>query len=270
MTSIVARSRSVQGALMRNVAKLRPNVSAKVYVMQAKEDAKALAVITSNFSLSNNNIHVLIDPVSTYSYICDKFLDGKSLKVVPTEASQIVTNPLGQSTMVNRVVKDCSSGFGGYVFLENLMLLSFHEFDAILGLDWLTQIMQMLNINPEECGYYPDISIRSVFGVYFGFNNGEGRLKQVPNLNEFPNVFLEELLGIPPNKDVEFSIDVVSRTASISSAPYRMAPVELKELKTKLHEFLDKRFIRPSVLPWGVLILIVKKKDETLCLCIDY
>lgn len=58
----------------------------------------------------------------------------------------IVTNPLDQSTKVNKVIKDCSFGFGGYVFLTNLMLLSFHDFDAILGLDWLTR-----HKAPVEC-----------------------------------------------------------------------------------------------------------------------
>ena len=83
-------------------------------------------------------------------------------------------------------------------------------------------------------------------------------------------IFSEELPGLPPHREIEFCIDVVSDTAPISMPPYRMAHVELKELKEKLQELLDKGFIRPSNSPWGALVLFVKKKDGTLRLCIDY
>ena len=67
-----------------------------------------------------------------------------------------------------------------------------------------------------------------------------------------------------------FAIDVVSGATLTSITPYRMAPVELKELKLQLQELLEKGFIRPSVSPWGALVLFVKKKDGTLLLCVDY
>ena len=69
---------------------------------------------------------------------------------------------------------------------------------------------------------------------------------------------------------MEFTIDLAPRTIPISKAPYRMAPMELKELKIQLQELLDKGFIRPSVSPWGAPILFVKKKDGSMRLCIDY
>ncbi|KAG8488163.1 hypothetical protein CXB51_018403 [Gossypium anomalum] len=79
-----------------------------------------------------------------------------------------------------------------------------------------------------------------------------------------------ELPGLPPNREVEFVIDVLPGTAPISVAPYRMAPAELRELKTQLQELLDRGFIRPSMSPWGAPVLFVKKKDGSLRLCIDY
>ena len=89
-------------------------------------------------------------------------------------------------------------------------------------------------------------------------------------VNEFLDVFLDELLGLPPDREVEFTIELVPRVAPISISSYRMAPVELKELKTQLQELLDKGFIRPSVSPWGAPVLFVKKKDEIMRLCINY
>nr|GFA60385.1 putative reverse transcriptase domain-containing protein [Tanacetum cinerariifolium] len=91
-----------------------------------------------------------------------------------------------------------------------------------------------------------------------------------PIVSEFPDVFPDELPGIPLVREVEFSIELISRVEPISKAPYRMAPIELKELKDQLQELLEQGFIRLSVSPWGVPVLYVKKKDGSIRLCIDY
>ena len=95
-------------------------------------------------------------------------------------------------------------------------------------------------------------------------------LENIPVIKEFPDVFPEELLGVPPEIEVDLFIGVVQGTTPISRTPYHMAPTELKELKAQLQELLDKGFIRPSVSPWGAPVLFVKKKDGTLRMCIDY
>jgi len=87
---------------------------------------------------------------------------------------------------------------------------------------------------------------------------------------EFPDVFPEELPGLPPQREIDFEIELILGAQPIFKAPYRMAPTKLKELKTQLEELLQKGFIRPSVSPWGAPVLFVKKKDGTLRLCIDY
>ena len=92
----------------------------------------------------------------------------------------------------------------------------------------------------------------------------------IPTICDYPDVFLEKLLGLPPQREIEFAIYVVPGATPASITPFRMAPVELKELKLELQEFLDKGFIRPSVSPWGAPVLFVKKKDGTLRLCVDY
>ena len=100
-------------------------------------------------------------------------------------------------------------------------------------------------------------------------NPEEPKLDAIPVAHEFPEVFAE-VLGLPPDREIEFTIDLVPGTTPISKAPYRMAPVELAELKVQLQDMLDKGQIRPSVSPWGAPILFVKKKDGSLRLCIDY
>ena len=97
-----------------------------------------------------------------------------------------------------------------------------------------------------------------------------GAVKNVPVVCEFPDVFPEELPGLPPEREIEFCIDIVPGTDPISIPPYRMAPVELKELNEQLKDLLEQGFIRPSTSPWGAPVLFVKKKDGSLRLYIDY
>ena len=87
---------------------------------------------------------------------------------------------------------------------------------------------------------------------------------------EFPDIFLDELPGLPPDRDVEFKIELVPGMAPISRRPYRMPPNELAELKIQLQDLLDKGLIQPSSSPWGCLALFVKKKDKSLGMCVDY
>ena len=82
--------------------------------------------------------------------------------------------------------------------------------------------------------------------------------------------FPDDIAGFHPEREMEFTIDLIPGTEPISIPPYRMAPVELRELKAQLEELLSKEFIRPSISPWGAPVLFVKKKDGSLRLCIDY
>ena len=92
----------------------------------------------------------------------------------------------------------------------------------------------------------------------------------VPIVKEFSDVFLDELSGLPPYREVDFEIDTIPGVTPISIAPYRMTPLELKELKKQLEELLEKKFIRPSISPWRAPVLFVKKNDGSLRLCINY
>ena len=83
-------------------------------------------------------------------------------------------------------------------------------------------------------------------------------------------MFFEDLSGLPPDRELEFDIELLPGSALISIPSYAMAPTELKELKTQLQDLVDKGFIRPSVSPWCAPVLFVKKKDGTMRLCIDY
>ncbi|GJT87773.1 hypothetical protein Tco_1069490 [Tanacetum coccineum] len=98
----------------------------------------------------------------------------------------------------------------------------------------------------------------------------EKRLEDVPIICDFPEVFPDDLLGLPPPRQVEFRIELVPGAAPVARAPYRLAPSELKELSDQLKELSEKGFIRPSSSPWGAPVLFVKKKDGSFRMCIDY
>nr|GEX33631.1 putative reverse transcriptase domain-containing protein [Tanacetum cinerariifolium] len=96
------------------------------------------------------------------------------------------------------------------------------------------------------------------------------QLQDVPVIYNFPEVFLDDLPGLPPPRQVEFKIELIPDTAPVARAPYRLAPSELKELSDQLKELSEKGFIRLSSSPWGVSVLFVKKKDGSFRMCIDY
>ncbi|XP_069143355.1 uncharacterized protein [Solanum lycopersicum] len=95
-------------------------------------------------------------------------------------------------------------------------------------------------------------------------------LESVSVVCEFSEVSPKDLPGVPPEREIDFRIDLLPDTQPISISPYRMDPAELKKLKEQLKDLLDKGFIRPSISPWGAPILFVKKKDGSLRICIDY
>ncbi|KAK1424581.1 hypothetical protein QVD17_19914 [Tagetes erecta] len=99
---------------------------------------------------------------------------------------------------------------------------------------------------------------------------GLRQLSDVPIVCNFPEVFPEDLPGTPPDREIEFQIDLVPGAQPVAKAPYHLAPSEMKELMTQLKELLDKGFIRPSTSPWGAPVLFVKKKDGSMRMCIDY
>ncbi|GJY13169.1 hypothetical protein Tco_0382478, partial [Tanacetum coccineum] len=102
-------------------------------------------------------------------------------------------------------------------------------------------------------------------------DKSEGKqIKDVPIIRDFPEVFLEDLSGLPPARPVEFQIDLIPGAAPVARAPYRLASSEMKELSEQLYELSDKGFIRPSSSPWKAPVLFVKKKDGSFRMCIDY
>jgi hypothetical protein len=98
----------------------------------------------------------------------------------------------------------------------------------------------------------------------------ELKLEGIHIVREFLDVFPDDLPGMPPERAIKFKIELQPGTAPIAKAPYKMSPMEMRELKIQLQGLLDIGYIRPSTSPWGCSALFVEKKDKELCLCVDY
>ncbi|KAI3724555.1 hypothetical protein L2E82_36336 [Cichorium intybus] len=98
----------------------------------------------------------------------------------------------------------------------------------------------------------------------------EKKIEDIPIVRDFPDIFPDDVSGLPPVRELEFRIDLVPEAAPIAKSPYRLAPTEMQELASQLQELTDKGFIRPSTSPWGAPVLFIKKKDGSFRMCIDY
>jgi hypothetical protein len=149
--------------------------------------------------------------------------------------------------------------------------------DVILGMDWMTQHKVVLDlsdrvveINSPKVGHttlcqpFQDGTDSCAYVTIIS------PLDEISIVCEYLDVFPDELPSMPPDRDVEFVIELQLGTAPISKRPYRMPPKESAKLKNQLQELLDKGYIRPSSSPWGCPALFVKKKDGSLRLCVDY
>ena len=210
-----------------------------------------------------------------------------------------VTSPLRHSVNVNRVYKNCPIIIHEREFFADLITIPFREFDLILGMDWLSKHQAIIDCDKKtimlRCSDQFEVIVHGVrFGamsivisamqarrllrkgceaflaLVLNSKRGQIELENIMVVKDFPDVFPEELLGIPLVREVDLSIEILPGTTHTSRAPYKMAPTELKELKIQLQELLDKGFIRPNVSPWGAPVLFMEKKDGTLRMCIDY
>ncbi|KAA3484677.1 DNA/RNA polymerases superfamily protein [Gossypium australe] len=265
------RGRPSQNRIIRDtIAKSEARAPARAYAIQAREEASSPNVITGTFTHYDTSVIASIDPSSTHSYICMNLVSIKTLPVESTEFVIKVSNPLGKSVLVDKVCKNCLLMFRDICFPVDQMLFAYDEFDIILGLS-----LNDLSGLPAVISVFKAQSyLKRGYEVYFAYVTdskvSEKKVDSVLVVCEFSDVFPEELPGLPPIREVEFGIDLLPSTTPISIAPYRMAPTELKELKSQLQELTDRGFARLIFSPWGAPVLFVKKKDGMMRMCIDY
>jgi hypothetical protein len=196
-------------------------------------------------------------------------------------------------------VTGCALNLGEFVTRVNLYVTILGSYDVVIGMDWLETHEAILNCKTKRLSLVDDegqrrvivgrnqgVSLRFVSSLQLRKSMRKGcklyailalnekgvaeGLEHLPVVKEFADVFPEELPGMPPEGELEFTIDLKPGTEPIARTPYRMSTPELQELKMQLKELLDLGLIRPSVSPWGAPVIFIRKKDGSWRLCIDY
>eukprot|EP00253_Pinus_taeda_P034511 PITA_34511 len=224
-------------------------------------------------------ISILIELGSNYSYVSPDLVDKCGLSKEVHAKSWLVQLDIGTKKQVHHWVRACAFDLNGIPTLAHLNVLPLGSYIMLLGMHWLyihrtkvdcyEKAIECVDDNGEPRvlqGKNKATSVRMVTNMQEKHNHR----KMYPVLQQFKDVYPEDIIELPPHNEVEFSIELIPRVAPALKAPYRMSTLELVELKLQLKEMLDKGYIRPSVSPQGTSVLFVKKKDGTLRLCIDY
>ncbi|KAK1414436.1 hypothetical protein QVD17_30180 [Tagetes erecta] len=256
-------------------------------------------VVNGTFLINNIYASVLFDSGADKSFVSLDFeplLASARTKLVEPYTVEVAD---GNVITINSIISNCTLNLNEHNFSIDLTPMQLGSFDVIIGMDWLSK-------NHAEivcCDKYIRIPLSSgdVLNIY-GERPSKGlklmsctkaqkylrknyvaflahvvkeddkpkKVEDIPVIREFPEVFPEDLTGLPPVRQVEFRIDLVPGATPVAKSPYRLAPSEMQELASQLQELSDKGFIRPSSSPWGAPMLFVKKKDGSFRMCIDY
>ncbi|WVZ97999.1 hypothetical protein U9M48_043492 [Paspalum notatum var. saurae] len=253
----------------------------QLHYSQLEQVSKGEPVLAGTFLVNDHPTVVLFDLGATFSFISKAYALKHGYEITELKQKYHIT-AAGSSISTNHIVRDLRLQVRRESLFISPIVLPQLGIDVILGMEWLKQHNAMIDVGSKT------VQLRSSSGtdvaihvplhkhVSHTVNVAEAKteaqaLAKIPVACDYPDVFPEELPGLPPDRDVEFRIDLVPGTAPVSKRPYRMAPNELKELKTQLQEQLDKGFIRSSSSPWGCPALFVEKKDQGgKRLCVDY
>jgi hypothetical protein len=184
----------------------------------------------------------------------------------------------GTNVFTNRIIRGLALRIEGRDFQAQLIIMPGLSFDVIMGMNWMrtwdvildTENRTLSPREPRGTEMFQVTLPRCLELITVSFVTQATSIEEILVVHEFPDVFPEDLPGLPPKRDVEFAIELKPGTTPIYRRPYKMPPNELAELKVQLKELFDNGLIKPSTLEWGSPALFVKKKDQSLWKCIDY
>ncbi|KAL7254914.1 hypothetical protein ACSBR1_009131 [Camellia fascicularis] len=259
----------------------RQTSQGRVFSLTQRDAQANSEVVTCIIYVFSREAHVIIDPGSTYSFVSLSFSLHVDKPIEPLGYCLSIITPIGECVIIKEVYRGCVLQLGDKELVADLLPLEMLYFNLILGMNWLASYHASVDCYRKEVVFsnFGELEFRFcgdrcaspsyvIFAItarkmlkkgcqeylaYVVDSELSGpRLEDIPIVCDFVDVFLDELPGLPSDREIEFASDLIHGTAPISSAPYRMAPEELKELKMQLQELLDKGF-RPTVSPWDHL-----------------
>ncbi|KAJ9551398.1 hypothetical protein OSB04_015443 [Centaurea solstitialis] len=289
------------GGSSGSVAKgeVTPRVTSRAFQMTAGEAREASDLVSGTFLVNSIPALVLFYTGAERSFVHDTLAKKFAMPTTPLSDALVVEVAGGFLVTVRECFEGCTIELDGEPFSATLIPMNIGSFDVVLGIDWLrahdanigcgkkmvtlpTPRGKLITVyGDKKNGTYTTISMvkarkclakgcTSYLAYVIDTKLEKKEIADVDVVREFPDVFPEDLPGLPPERQVEFHIDLTPGAAPIARAPYRLAPTEMKEMMTQLQELSEKGFIRPSSSPWGAPVLFVKKKDGSMRMCIDY
>ena len=281
------------GHLSRDCVKPKNQVQGRVYTMDARRTKADNSLIAGTCLVNERPCFVLFDCGATHSFVSTRCVKRLGLRAIPLSPPMVVTTAMDESVETPLICENCIISVDGRVFQIDLICLPLKKVDVVLGMDWLSAnsvfigceekliIIPSVEAPPKDVlttileGTIGMVNFlfeeeKSVLMVITAEEGNNQQVLSIPIVCDYPEVFPEDVTSLPPVREVEFSVDLIPGTAPISVSPYRMAPLELRELKDQLEDLMAKHFVRPSVSPWGAPVLLVKKKDGSMRMCIDY
>ncbi|GJT63725.1 putative reverse transcriptase domain-containing protein [Tanacetum coccineum] len=242
-----------------------PDARGKAYILGGGDANPSSNTVTGTFLLNDHHAYMLFDSGANRSFVSNTFSTMLDITPSALDVSYAIELADGRTSETNTVLRGCTLGLLGHPFNIDLMPVNLGSFEVIIGMDWLAKNHAVIVCEEKIAQKYIEKGCQ-VFLAYVTKKetkdeSKEKRLKDVPTVWDFPEVFPEDLPGLPPVRQVEFQIDLVPGAAPVARAPYRLARSKMEELSTQLQELFDKGFIRPSSSPWGAPVLFVKKKD---------
>jgi hypothetical protein len=254
----------------------------KVNHLEADISQETLGVALGTFSVEYHSANVLFDTGASHSFVTASWVESHNIPVAPMYPPMRVSS-IGGRTQTDRFCSRARVQIGGIEFPTDLIVMDNQDatIDVILGMNWLTKYQASLScdkrtvklvfLSGEEVLVELVLSgprKRSCHQITAHIEEIEPS-EAINVVSEFPDVFPEELQGMPPERKVEFSIELIPGTAPISKRAYRVSRPELVELKKQIDELLEKGYIRPSTSPWAAPVLFVEKAG-TKRMYIDY
>ncbi|GJZ14972.1 putative reverse transcriptase domain-containing protein [Tanacetum coccineum] len=241
----------------------------RAFMLGAEEARQDPNIVTGTFTLNNHYATTLFDSGADYSFVSTTFIPLLGIEPSDLGFSYEIEIASGQLVEIDKVIKGCKLEIEGHVFDINLIPFGSGSFDMIIGMDWLSNHKAEIICHEKVVRIpLPDGKVLRVIGErpeekmrhLRSAKTKEQKQKEIVVVRDYLEVFSDDLSGLPPNREIEFHIELVLGAIPIAKSPYRLAPSKMEELSGQLKELQDKGFIRPSSSPWGAPVRIPPAK----------